>query len=92
MATVVHCIRAAKERPLHYSIFFKKQAMGSLTGGIILMVAFAVAFGMARAFMLYRARREAERKEAYAGVQRLEKSLQPPSKNKSKRRREQRKR
>ncbi len=65
--------------------------MGSLTGGIIVVVAFAVAFGIARAVMLYRARREAGRKQAYAAVQRLEKSLQPPSKNKNKRRREQRK-
>lgn len=65
--------------------------MGSLTGGIIVVVTFAVAFGIARAVMLYRARREAERKQAYAAAQRLEKSLQPPSKNKNKRRREQRK-
>ncbi|RTZ47691.1 hypothetical protein EKL30_01475 [Candidimonas sp. SYP-B2681] len=65
--------------------------MGSLTSGIILVIAFAAAFGIARAVMLYRARREAARKQAYAAIQRLEKSLQPPSKNKNKRRREGRK-
>lgn len=65
--------------------------MGSLTGGIIILVSFAAAFGIVRAVMLYRARREAGRKQAYAAIQRMEKSLQPPSKNKSKRRREQRK-
>ncbi len=65
--------------------------MGSLTGGIIVVVTFAVAFGIARAIMLHRAKREAERKQAYAAIQRMEKSLLPPSKNKNKRRREQRK-
>ncbi|NYT61778.1 hypothetical protein H0A66_05495 [Alcaligenaceae bacterium] len=65
--------------------------MGSLTGGIIVIVAFAITFGIARAVMLYRAKREAERKQALAAMQRLEKALQPPSQNKNKRRREQRK-
>jgi hypothetical protein len=65
--------------------------MGSLTSGLILVVAFAAAFGIARAVTLYRGRREAGRKQAYAAIQRMEKSMQPPSKNKNKRRREQRK-
>ncbi|HEY9281164.1 MAG TPA: hypothetical protein VIP51_13910 [Eoetvoesiella sp.] len=64
--------------------------MGSLSGGIIIVVAFAVTFAIARAIMHWRAKQEAQRKQAYAAVQRLEKSMQPPSKNKSKRRREQR--
>ena len=75
---------------LGQSIFFKKQVMGSLTGGIIVVVAFAIAFGISRAVVLYRAKREAERKQAHAAIQRLQKSLSPPSKNKNKRRREQR--
>jgi flagellar biosynthesis/type III secretory pathway M-ring protein FliF/YscJ len=89
---VVHCLRAAQALPpVINQYFFKKRAMGSLTGGIIIVVTFAVTFGIARAVMLYRARREAERKRAYAEFQQLQKSLQPPSKNKSKRRREQQK-
>lgn len=64
--------------------------MGSMTGGIIVAVMFVIAFGVARSVVLYRAKREAERKRALAAIQRLGESLQPPSKNKNKRRRQQR--
>ncbi|KAA0911306.1 hypothetical protein [Pusillimonas sp. ANT_WB101] len=65
--------------------------MGDLTGAIIVVVTFAVSFGLVRAIVLYRNKRAAERKQAVVAAQALEKSLQPPSKNKNKRRREQRK-
>lgn len=63
--------------------------MGNMTGGIIIVVAFALAFGVARAIMQVRAKRERQRAQVRSDFQRLQKSMQPPSKNKSKRRREQ---
>ena len=63
--------------------------MEILTQGIIVVVAFAIAFSIARMIVRRRAAQAARRVQAGAERQRLDESLKGPAKNKSKRRREQ---
>jgi steroid 5-alpha reductase family enzyme len=64
--------------------------MEELTNAIVLIVAFLVTVGIFRGVAGLRARRAMKREQYRAEQERVRKSLQPPSKNKSKRRREQR--
>jgi hypothetical protein len=63
--------------------------MEELVNAIILIVTFLVTVGVFKVVTGIRARRAMKREQNRVERERLEKSLQPPSKNKSKRRREQ---
>lgn len=63
--------------------------MEEWVNAIILIAAFLVTVGVFKVITVIRARRAMKRERNRIERERLEKSLRPPSKNKSKRRREQ---
>lgn len=63
--------------------------MEELVNAIILIITFLVTVGVFKVVTGIRARRAMKREQNRVERERLEKSLQPPSKNKGKRRREQ---